>query len=188
MTRRLYVEIEEQNPFGEDIDETVLSRPDRSSTFIPGYSDKRMENEMAALRGEAITPLRHRFQLARRATVSGEDFGQGVQRQLDIGYDIPTYDQLVEEGYDLTKNRAIRKAADGSATIGDTVITWIDAKGAAALWKKNREANEIQENRPNAMMDKAVSDFNSSDVAKRGGMKASTLPFEFAEDSRSKKK
>ena len=182
MSRKFYVEVIERNPFGEEVDDSVISRPDRSSTFVPGYSDKRHAKEVAALEGRETPPLEHRFHWARRMNVSGEDFGQGVQRQHDMGYEIAKYDDVIKRGYDLTKNKAIRKAADGSAVLGDVVLTWIDAKGAAAHWKANREANDALERRPQEMMDDAIHKFNTSNVARRGGMKASH--FEFVEDDK----
>ena len=180
MARKLFIEVEESNPFGDDIDQAVLTRPDRSSTFVPGYSDKRHQNEVKMERGEKPDTLDHRFHWARRMNLSGEDFGGGVQRQIDQGYEVANYDDLIKQGYNLKQNAAIKKAPDGSAILGDMVLTVIDARGAAAHWQKNRDAVEAQESRPEAMMDEAIGKFNRSDVAQRGKMKASA--FEMVEE------
>jgi len=180
MGRKLYIEVEEKNPFGDDVDSQVLTRPDRSSTFVPGYSDKRHQNDIKVAAGEDIELLKHRFHWARRMNLSGEDFGGGVQRQIDQGYESCQYDDLIEMGYDLSENQAIKKAPDGTAILGDMVLTMIDARGAAAHWKENQQAISEQEAKPEAMMDEAVGKFNTSDVAQRGKMKAS--PFALIEE------
>jgi hypothetical protein len=176
--RKIYMEVHERNPFGEDFNEELLKTPEKSSNFIRGYSDVRHDNELRALRGEPIVPLKHRFQFVKAKNhVSGADSGTGVQQALDKHYKIADYDECVELGYAVDENENFVRTVDGRVQWGDCILTIAEAEVAATHWKAQRDAVEEQSDEVTAKMDAAVERFNRSDVASKGKMRASHFQF-----------
>ena len=178
-----YIEVENRNPFGEDVDERVFNDPTFTSNYIPGWSNIRHENELRKSRGEEIIPLKHRFHwaLAKDLKNTDMDNGRRVQHWIQNKYEVAQYDDLDKMGYPVKENLAISRSPDGKAVWGEHVLVVAGAEVAAAHYQANEAAIEAQEEEPSFIMDRAVEKFNKSDVAQRGGMKATA--FEMVEES-----
>ena len=181
--KQVYIEVEDRNPFGEDIDERVFSDPTYTSNYIPGYSEARHANDVRKTKNEPITPLKHRFHWARCRSLHNTDASEGrrVQHWKQEKYEVANYDAMIKQGYDLSENEAIHKGADGRAYWGEHVLMVASADVAAALYQRNEEAIGAQERVAANMMDDAVEKFNQTPTAQRTNMRAGA--FEMVEDS-----
>jgi len=181
--KRVYIEVEERNPFGEDVDERVFTDPTFTSNYVPGYSEERYKNEVRKSENEPIVPLKHRFHWARCRSLRDTEAPEGrrVQHWKQEKYEVANYDDMVKEGYDLSENEAIHKGADGRAYWGEHVLMVAKADVAAAIFQRNEQAIGAQERVAANMMDEATEKFNRTPVAKRTNMKAGA--FEMVEES-----
>ncbi len=175
MTKKaIYIEVEDRNPFGPDIDERVFKDPTFTSDYIPGYSDKRHENDVRKSKSEPIKPLKHRFHWARCRSLKNTDASDGhrVQHWKQQHYHVADYDKMIEEGYDLRENDAITKGPDGQAYWGEHILMIATAEVASANYVKNEQAIKDQEETAANTMDAAVERFNKTPTAQKTGMKA----------------
>jgi len=176
--RKIYMEVHERNPFGEDFNEELLKTPEKSSNFIKGYSDVRHENELRGKRGEDPIPLKHRLQFVKAKNhMSGADSGTGIQQALDRHYRIASWDEAIKLGYAVDQNENFTKTPDGRVQWGDCILTIAEAEVAATHWKAHRDEIEKQSDEVTAKMEDAVERFNRSDVAGKGKMRASHFEF-----------
>ena len=181
--KAVYIEVEARNPFGESVDESVFTDPARTSNFIPGWSDERHANEVRKSKNEPIKPMKHRFHWARCRALGDTDRSEGrrVQHWKNNHYDVASYQEMIAEGYNLDENEAITEGSDGRAYWGEHVLMIATADVAAALYEKNEQAIQAQEQVPADMMEAATERFNTTPVAQKTGMKAGH--FEMVEDS-----
>lgn len=173
-TKVVYIEVEARNPFGESVDESVFKDPTRTSNFIPGWSDERHANEVRKAKNEPIKPLKHRFHWARCRALGDTERSEGrrVQHWKNQHYEVADYDDMIKEGYKLNENEAITRGSDGRAYWGECVLVVATAEVAAALYEKNEQAIQAQEQVPAHMMEDATERFNATPVAKKTRMKA----------------
>ena len=148
MARRIYVQVEDRNPFGEEFDESIMEDPTRDSTYIEGYSDVRRQRELDVRAGKDPAPLKHRLQWARAKTFDGarNDGRRVMHWQTNKRYEIIDYDEAVKMGYRVDLNPAILRGEDGRAYLGERVLMIASAKVAAANLKKvRRDTAELAE-------------------------------------------
>lgn len=185
---RKYIQVEDRNPFSEDFTPEDLVRATEglsaSASFVPGYSDVRIQNELRKAEGkyDELEPLKHRFHWIRAKSATDDKVdGRSLYRwKVSKHYDTPDYDDVVKAGYDLTQNPAIVKGPDGKAYYGENILGWVDGITAGAQWQQAQQANQDQLDAPAQAMEEAIDRFNASTVAGKTGMKASH--FEFVEE------
>ncbi len=144
--KRQLITAEPASIFGE-VPEEIVTDPTTSMLHIKGYSDKRLECELAQQKGEKGEPVSHRFHFVRHT-------GQ-AKRTADfrvLGYRAPMWDDLVDAegnpkendyGIDITETPAAERAPDGTVVAGDLQLRVVPAATAAGI--KKRHANLVQE-------------------------------------------
>ena len=142
-----YIEANDRNPFGDDFDESILQDGAKDSTWLQGYSDKRIERELALRKGEKVLPLQHRFHLARAKTEAGKTNGQRVFHwQSRKGYSSVQWNEetFKELGIDPTENPAYYKGEDGLVYNGSNVLMVAPKEVAAANFARVQDELEAQ--------------------------------------------
>jgi len=177
MARRVsYVEVEDRNPFGEAMDESVFQDTGFTSNWVPGYSDVRRQREIDMAEGKEVQPLAHRFHWIRDRNTDNSYEARKVSHWVnEKHYTIEDYDKLVEMGYPLADNPGITKDPDGRARWGEHVLGVAAPEVAAAHYQKNLEAMAEEEQRAHQATATAVEEFTAAT-----GTKA--VPFQFAGD------
>ena len=182
-----FVEVKERNPFGESVNPEAVKDPEFTSNYIPGYSEKMRDRQLDIAAGPTPDTVEHRFHWARiRKLTDNSEEGRRVQHWKQKGYRKANYEEMKKLGYDLDKNDAISKGADGNAYWGEHVLMVTDAETAAAIWEQNQLAMENQANEYEAKVAQAVENFNMTDVAKKTRMTAN--PFEMEAEVQGPKK
>ncbi len=147
MPRKIVVEVEERNPFG-DVDEETMNRimddPAYSASFIKGYSDIRTQRDIAQRRGEKPPALPFRLQFARAKTLNGQDDIRRVNHWKNRGYRVLSWEEAEKKGLDLMNSGAVQKGEDGNVYYGENVLMICDADRAAYNYQKQREATQEQ--------------------------------------------
>jgi hypothetical protein len=135
-----YIESKDRNPFGEDFDETILEDSGRDSTWLEGYSDKRIERQLAIRRGDKVEPLPNRYHLARAKTFDGQRAdGQRIfhwrsrKGYKPVEWNEETFKEL---GINPSSNPAFYKGEDGLVYNGSNMLMVADKAVAAANWHK----------------------------------------------------
>ena len=162
MARKTHIQIEDRNPWGDEIDESVLNDPGVDSTYVEGYSDVRRNRELAVRDGKRPPSLRHRLQWARAKTYDGQRYdGQRVMHwQVNKHHKMLPYDEALKLGYMVDKNPAITKGEDGLAYLGERVLMYAPAEVAAAnLQKVNKNRKDLAD-KPRRDMEAATERFN----------------------------
>ncbi len=139
-----YIEANDRNPFGDDFDEKILQDAGKDSTWLQGYSDKRIERELALRNGDKVQPLEYRFHLARAKT---EDGGKRVFHwQSRMGYSTVKWDEenFKRLGIDPTENPAYNKGEDGLVYNGTQVLMVAPRQVAAANFAKVQDELDVQ--------------------------------------------
>jgi hypothetical protein len=164
MPKKSYVEVKERTPFGEDVDPEIMTQGHRGVTYIEGYSDVRQQRELAMRDGKKMPPLKHRLQWARAKSSDNASAKHArVQHwEMDQGYTPLAYDEAVELGYRVDRNRAITKGPDGLAYLGDQVLMMAGQTVAAANYVKVQRAQDEQNTRAETQLQDAVERFNVS--------------------------
>lgn len=165
--RMKVIEVEEDNLFGEDVDESLMYDDGRTASFIEGYSDVRAARERAIVEQRSPgAPLKHRLHFAKVQDASGRhDGSKKVAHHSQRGYDIMSWDDAIAAGYRVDKNAAFRKGEDGNVYYSDTVLMAAPAKAAAANLRRNREALQAQVESTEVKVQEAVDRFNASQPA-----------------------
>jgi len=169
-----YITVEDRNPYGDEIDESLLNDPGKDSTYIEGYSDVRRDRERAIAEGNRVAPLKHRLQWARARSFDGtKNDGRRIMHwQSRKGYSALPYDEAIKLGYRVDNNPAIQKGADGMCYLGEQMLMVADAKTAATNLKRAQRDLEAQMDAPQQRMEAATNRFNA-----RGAGKASAFAF-----------
>ena len=169
-----YIAVEDRNPYGDDVDESLLNDPGKDSTYIEGYSDVRRNRELAIRDGTPSTPLKHRLQWARARSFDGtrNDGRRVMHWQSRKGYAPLAYDEALKLGYRVDKNPAIQRGPDGMCYLGEQMLMVADARTAATNLKKAQNDLQAQMEAPQQRMEAATSRFNA-----RGAGKASAFAF-----------
>jgi hypothetical protein len=182
--RTQVVEVEDRNPFGEELDGELLDQPERSITYIPGYSDKRQAFEAAQRDGNPVTPLDFRLQCVRAESAQGTADNRKVAEWRAKGYEVLSWDDAIAKGLDLDVSAA-HKGAAGDVRIGDLVVMITDQKTAATHYARNREAISQQwEQRVYRPLTEAAEAYNVA----HGRTAATGTAFEFIEEPQGKLK
>lgn len=182
LKKNAYITVETRNPFGESADDRVYNDPGFSASFVPGYSDKRHENELLKVDGHSgeVKPLKHRFHWARsRNMTNTANDGTRMLHWKRQGYRVVGYQEAIDMGYNLAENPAIEPGEDGNAHWMEYTLTVCDAPTAAANW------NRVQKRGEEA---KARSKFEVEEVPGRlattaAKSKGASANFEFVGDS-----
>jgi len=158
-----FITTQDRNPFGEDIDQDLLAGSGQDSAYIEGYSDKRVQRELAIRRGERADALPHRLHWARAKTFDGARLdGTRVQHwQANKGYRPLPYDEALKLGYRLDKNAAILKGEDGNAYLQDRMLMVCDAAKAAANYRKVQDATSAQNEQAASRMQQAAEQYEA---------------------------
>ena len=184
--RTVTIEVKERNPYGESISEAVVNDPGRTSTYVGGYSDLRAQNEVEAHKGNAIRPLSRRLQWARAERPNGDADGRRVAHWKKKGYSVPTWDEAIAAGLDISASAAI-KGPDGTVRLGDTVLMWAPAPVAAAHYKAQREATREASDAYQHKVEDATEQANKA-MGYRVGSRGATAPvFEIEHEAEPKK-
>lgn len=154
------IEVEDRSPFGDETDTGQHVTDERDALFIPGYSDRRREFEMAVARGERPATLPWRFQWVRGQAASGDADGRKVAEWKAKGYIPVAWDDAAKYGINLKDSAAVR-GVDGSVRLGDVVLMAAPAKIAAAHYYRQRELTaQMEEDRVYGPMQEAVDAYN----------------------------
>lgn len=179
-----YIEAKDRNPFGEDFDESILQDAGRDSTWLEGYSDKRIERELGIRRGDSTDPLPYRFHLARAKTLDGQRTdGQRVFHwRSRKGYKPVEWNEenFKTLGINPVSNPAFYKGEDGLVYNGSNLLVVADAKVASANYKKMQNEQAIME----ASAANRMEDAGQKYAAATGG---SDPTFSIVEDSQTGK-
>lgn len=147
MPRKIIVEVQDRNPFG-DVDEKTMNRimedPSYSASYVKGYSDKRTQRDIALREGHRPETLPFRLQWARAKTLDGRDDIRRVNHWKQRGYTKLTWAEAEAKGLDLANSGAVQKGEDGLIYYGENVLMICDADRAAYNYKKQRQATEEQ--------------------------------------------
>lgn len=138
MSRNPVVFAKDNTPYG-DAPQELLQDPSRTICEIPGYSDVRRENELAAARGERTRPLPYRFHIARATRIDNSADRRDIAAKENDGYRVLQWDEAKKYGIDLS-NTAFIRAPDGTCRYLDGVLMVTDAKHAAANYARQRAA------------------------------------------------
>lgn len=145
----VYIESSDRNPFGEDFDESILADAGRDSTWLEGYSDKRIARELAIRRGDKVDPLPNRFHLARAKSFDGQRAdGQRVFHwKSRKGYEPVAWDEEVWKrlGINPASNPAFYRGEDGMVWNGTQLLMVADRKTAAANYIKQQDEKQAME-------------------------------------------
>lgn len=174
------VEVSERsgNPFGEEVDESVLTENPRDVFYIEGYSDRRQQYEAAVARGEHPDPLPFRLQGATAQTSEGRPMGKKIAEWKAMGYKVLTWEMAKKLGLNVGDSSADHGEGD-AVVIGDQVMMVADAKVAATHWQRNQQAIKSQHERfVEAPMRDAVEKYNRNQGRKRGSAGATDTIFE----------
>lgn len=163
MARKQYVVVEDRNPYGEEVDESLLNDAGKDSTYIEGYSDVRRQRELDVRDGKRPAPLKHRLQWARAKSFDGQKMdGRRVMHwQSRKGYRALSYDDAMKLGYRVDQNPAIQKGPDGMCYLGEQMLMVADARTAASNLVKLREDQAAAEQAPRAKLEQATAAFNA---------------------------
>lgn len=94
------------------------------SAYIPGYSDKRRENEIRVKEGQKPIPLPLRFQWIRASTVNGKAVATTeMYNWARLGYRKATKDVLEENGYGMPPAAFVNP--DGDIMKEDLVLAFV---------------------------------------------------------------
>lgn len=183
MPKRVQViEVEDRNPFGEEVDTSHLTNEERDALYIEGYSDKRREFELAVARGEHPDPLQWRLHWVRGQAITGDADGRKVAEWKAKGYIPVMWEDAEKYGINLQDSAAV-KGPDGSVRLGDVVLMAAPAKVAAAHYRRQRELTAEQEElRVYGPMQEAVDSYN-----RRTGDKTEVIREVEVMDKKSKK-
>lgn len=158
----------ERNPFGEldpdDMKQNAMQGKD--AYFIPGYSDKRMERELAirdyqmGKSREYPAPLPYRFQIVGTMNLKGQADSRGATEFRRQGYRPVKWEEAKTLGIDLT-NSSYRRAQDGTVSLnGEGMLMVCDAKQARINFEMQERAKQAAEAAPRAQMQDAIDRFN----------------------------
>jgi hypothetical protein len=163
------VEVIEDSPFGEDIDEGVMENPALTPNFLPGYSDVRIEREKALARGEKPPPLPFRFHCVRAKTLDGKsDDGRNLFQREREGYVPLKWDEAESYGVRPEENKALKRDDVGNVTYGEYIFMVTDAKRAATNLKRVQRDQQDQEDRYESAVEAAVQGFEQRTGIKSG--------------------
>lgn len=110
------------------------------SAYIPGYSDKRRENELRVLKGQKAIPLPLRFQWIRASTVNGKAVATTeMYNWARLGYRKATKEVLDEHGYGLPP--AAFENPDGDIMKEDLVLAFVPEDIALRNKKRQDQTN-----------------------------------------------
>jgi hypothetical protein len=141
--KTIVVEVEDRNPFGENVDESIVDNPIRSLTYVPGYSDAKHKRELDIKEGKTPRPLRHRFQWVRAERATGSPDGTKINEFKGKGYHMIGWQEAIDLGYNMEESAAV-KGEDGTCRLGDQVLMVCDAKTAATHYKRWRETTDSE--------------------------------------------
>lgn len=168
---KVYIEVEDRSPFGDSVDPRVFQDAGETSNYIPGYSEKRVQNEVRTANHEPIVPLKHRFHWARAKYVNNVelDDGRDIHQWKQKRYEVAQYDDVISQGYNLKENTAIWRDADGRARWGEHVLMIASDKVAAAHLKMLEQTNADLQQRSEYIVENAVEDYNRGKTAQKTG-------------------
>lgn len=122
--------------YGE-VDADVVENPATSLLDLPGYSDRRVANELAIRDGKTFEPLTHRFQLVRHEGAASRSAEWRRQKYTTVKWDecVTKTGKAKENPYgiDLTGMPAAERMEDGTVRVGDLQLMVTDAKNAARI-------------------------------------------------------
>ena len=156
------ITVREVSPFGDITPEDVskLAGVGQDRYFLPGYSDKRRDRELAIRKGETAPGLKHRFHLVPVAHIDGRPIAKGVADKRQEGYRPVKADECKALGVDIT-NTSFHVATDGTVMNGDSLLMVTDARHAAANYVALARRNEALQDAPRARMEQATDAYNS---------------------------
>jgi len=143
MTRK-YIEVEETSPYGEEVDERLLTSSNRDAMYIPGYSDKRTLRDEAIRKGERAPQLDARLHWIRAQRTDGSTDGAKLAEYKASGYELLSWDEAIKQGYRVNESAA-QKGEDGNVHLGDLVLGIASKKVAATHYKRNQELRDQQQ-------------------------------------------
>lgn len=132
----------EDNPFGA-FPEEMLNGAAGDIFELPGYSDKRREQELARRAGKRVEPLPRRFQFARATTNAGAADLRKVAARTRLGYRTVKYEEAESLGIRLENEHgdpitAFTKGPDGTVRLNESVLMVCDREHAAANYARQK--------------------------------------------------
>lgn len=163
------------NPWGESATVDGAVTPQRDRFYLPGYSDKRQEWELAmteyrrGLRSDPPKPLERRFQWVSVKAPNGTDRGEKFQEFTSMGYRPVAWDDAEGLKLDLAST-AVQKGPDGNVYQGSQMLMVADRATAARNAAVVAETAQAQQD---AILDRAndaAAQFNRRlGLSSRGG-------------------
>ena len=136
------IEVGDRNPFGEDIDASVMESAQRDIFYIPGYSDVRHARELAIRNGESPPPMPFRLQWVRAENTQGVD-RRKISEWKSKGYQVLSWEQAAELGLDIPSTPA-DKGPGGEVRNGDQVLMYAPKAVAAANYARWQQDTQGQ--------------------------------------------
>lgn len=169
MADKPYIEASERSPFGEAHDFSPLENPENDVFHLPGYSDKRIERELAVRRGESPAPLEFRIQWVPVEKISGAPDRRKVRDYSTRGYKVMTPEDAKNLGLDLENSAA--QIIDDTVRLEENMAVWAPREVAAKDNAKLNYLNQRQQEEVKERIEDAVEEFNVSAglKAKAGG-------------------
>ena len=144
MAKKPYTEVTERNPFGdENVDEEVMEGLGRDITFVPGYSEKRMQREELIAKGYDPGSLDYRLHWVRAQHPSGMADGSKIAEMKAKGYTFLKWDEAKSLGITI-EDSAAAKSETGNIVNGDLVLMVADKAAAATEFRRARQALDAQ--------------------------------------------
>lgn len=168
----------QENPFGEFTAEQLAGAPLSDRFYLPGYSDKRHERELAMKAGKRPETLPRRFQFV---SVERADTTPNRSKEVEWrakGYRPVMWDEAESLGINL-KESACAKAADGTVRVDSQLLMVADAAVAARHYREQRDLTDRQfEDHVRGPLEAAADKYN----AKHGHTTKTGTKFEIVED------
>lgn len=168
------VEVKERSIFGE-FTEDALQNPGRDIFFLPGYSDKRRDWELAwrdyqTGKGPKPRPLPGRFQfVSYKERLTGADRSDKVPQFVADGYrpvgGYKEYERLTGQKLTDAEGRPlynVREDAQGNLVVGTQMLMYCDADVAARNLRAVRQRTERMEQSVQARAEQAAANFNAA--------------------------
>lgn len=174
------------NPFGEATEAERNGEPLMDRFFLKGYSDVRVERELAerdyrAGKGPKPAPLPRRFHFVSVQRMDGTANRNKEAEFRSKGYRPVKFDELKSLGIDAELSTC-EKGPDGTARVGSQMLMVADARVAAREYNEQRARTDAQYDAVKATLDEKADAYN----AKHGHTAKTGTQFTHEEEIRTK--
>lgn len=135
--------------------------PEQDAFYLPGYSDKRMEREIALREGERPRPINGRLHAVVTQDLAGKPVKLKEREFRMKGYQPLTKDLAERLGYDV-KNSGYEVRPDGTVGLNEYTLFYAPPEAAEREIKRVDARNEAMQETARAKMEDAAANFNAA--------------------------